>query len=148
MADMPPDYARTEFGPISVHRLADDLAMLSGGGVWKNAANEDLMPFGMTYTLRRTGQTWRIVVAAIHAPDGGLGRRRLSRLAMDISRATMPAQCDARPAPVRGQLRLAQRGHRAGTTGGRRGVGFVGTRFAYGAGALRPEGAETRRLIG
>src|SRR5262245_8503311 len=74
MADLPPDYARTEFGPISVHRLADDLAMVSGAGVWKNAANDDLMPFGMTYTLRRTGNTWRIVVAAIHAPDGGIGR--------------------------------------------------------------------------
>ena len=74
MADMPPDYARTEFSPLSEHRLSDDLAMVSGGGVWKNAANEDLMPFGMTYTLRRSGQTWRIVVAAIHAPDGGPGR--------------------------------------------------------------------------
>jgi ketosteroid isomerase-like protein len=74
MADMPPDYARTEFAPLSEHRLSDDLVMVSGGGVWKNAANEDLMPFGMTYTLRRNGQTWRIVVAAIHAPDGGPGR--------------------------------------------------------------------------
>ena len=74
MADMPPDYARTEFSPLSEHRLSDDLAMVSGDGVWKNAANEDLMPFGMTYTLRRSGQTWRIVVAAIHAPDGGAGR--------------------------------------------------------------------------
>ena len=73
MADMPPDYARTEFSPLTVHRLSDDLAMVSGSGAWKNAANEDLMPFGMTYTLRRTGQTWRIVVVAIHAPDGGPG---------------------------------------------------------------------------
>jgi ketosteroid isomerase-like protein len=74
MADMPPDYARTEFSPLSEHRLSDDLAMVSGGGVWKNAANEDLMPFGMTYTLRRSGDTWRIVVATIHASDGGPGR--------------------------------------------------------------------------
>jgi len=74
MADMPPDYARTEFGPISAHRLGDDLAMVSGAGTWKNAANEDLRSFGMTFTLRRTGQTWRIVVVAIHAPDGGIGR--------------------------------------------------------------------------
>jgi len=74
MADMPPDYVRTEFSPLSEHRLSDDLAMVSGSGVWKNAANEDLMPFGMTYTLRRSGQSWRIVVAAIHAPDGGPGR--------------------------------------------------------------------------
>ena len=74
MADMPPDYVRTEFSPLAEHRLSDDLAMVSGCGVWKNAANEDLMPFGMTYTLRRSGQSWRIVVAAIHAPDGGPGR--------------------------------------------------------------------------
>jgi ketosteroid isomerase-like protein len=76
MADMPPDYARTEFGALSVHRLGDDLAMVSGSGVWKTTANKDLMPFGMTYTLRRTGQAWRIVVAAIHAPDGGAAVRR------------------------------------------------------------------------
>ena len=74
MADMPPDYVRTEFSPLSVHRLSDDLTMVSGSGAWKNAANDDLMPFGMTYTLRRIGQTWRIVVAAIPAPDGGPGR--------------------------------------------------------------------------
>jgi ketosteroid isomerase-like protein len=74
MADMPPDYVRTEFSEVVEHRLSDDLAMVSGGGSWKNAANENLMPFGMTYTLRRSGQTWRIVVAAIHAPDGGPGR--------------------------------------------------------------------------
>ena len=73
MASLPADYARTEFSPLTLHRLSDDLAMVSGSGAWKNAANEDLMPFGMTYTLRRTGQTWRIVVAATHAADGGPG---------------------------------------------------------------------------
>jgi hypothetical protein len=30
MADMPPDDIRTEFSPLSVHRLSDDLAMVSG----------------------------------------------------------------------------------------------------------------------
>jgi ketosteroid isomerase-like protein len=74
MADLPPDYARTEFGPLSVHRLGDDLAMVSGSGAWKTADDKDLMPFGMTYTLRLTGQAWRIAVVAIHAPDGGPGR--------------------------------------------------------------------------
>jgi ketosteroid isomerase-like protein len=76
MADMPSDYARTEFAPLTEHRLSDDLALVSGGGTWKNAANEDLMPFGMTYTLRRSNGTWKIVVAAIHAPDGGPGSGR------------------------------------------------------------------------
>lgn len=73
MADMPADYVRTEFSRVTAHRLGDDLAMVSGGGTWKNAANEDLMPFGMTYMLRRSGNTWRIVVAAVHASDGGPG---------------------------------------------------------------------------
>jgi hypothetical protein len=27
------------------------------------------MYVGLTYTLRRSGDTWRIVVAAIHDPD-------------------------------------------------------------------------------
>jgi hypothetical protein len=70
----PSEDVRTEFSPLSLHRLSDDLAMVSGSGAWKNATNDDLLPFGMTYTLRRSGQTWRIVVAAIHAPDGGPGR--------------------------------------------------------------------------
>lgn len=76
MSDLPPDYVRTEFSPLSVHRLSDDLAMVSGSGAWKNAANKDLrlMAFGMTYTLRRAADTWRIVVGAMDAPDGRLGR--------------------------------------------------------------------------
>jgi hypothetical protein len=74
MADLPADYLRTDFSDIVEHRLGDDLAMVSGRGSWKNAADEDIMPFGMTYTLRRSGQAWCIVVAAIHAPDGGPGR--------------------------------------------------------------------------
>ena len=69
MADLPAKgYVRTEFSPFSERRLADDVAVVSGRGAWKNAAGEDFMRFGMTYTLRRTGQTWRIVVAAIHDP--------------------------------------------------------------------------------
>jgi ketosteroid isomerase-like protein len=90
MANMPADYVRTEFSRLSVHRLSDDLAMVSGGGAWKNAADEDLMPFGMTYTLRRTGEAWRIVVAAIHAPDGGPGSsfKPLERAHEPASKAT------------------------------------------------------------
>jgi len=69
MGDMPRDYTRTEFRGLSERRLGDDLALVTGNGSWKNASNDDIMPFGMTYTLRRTADTWRIVVAAIHASD-------------------------------------------------------------------------------
>jgi ketosteroid isomerase-like protein len=69
MGEMPPDYTRTEFRGLSERRLGDDLALVTGNGSWKNASNDDIMPFGMTYTLRRTADTWRIVVATIHASD-------------------------------------------------------------------------------
>ena len=68
IADLPPDYARTDFSTVTELRLGDDLVSVSGRGAWKDAANRDLMPFGMTYLLRRTAGTWRIIVAAIHAP--------------------------------------------------------------------------------
>src|SRR5262245_8289060 len=61
------DYARTELSSLSERRLGDDLSIVSGSGVWKNASGGELMRFGMTYTLRRTGQTWRILVAIVHA---------------------------------------------------------------------------------
>jgi ketosteroid isomerase-like protein len=70
MADLPRvGYERTEFSSIAVRRLSDDLAMVSGSGVWKKTSGESFAPFGMTYLLRRSGDTWRIVVATIHDPD-------------------------------------------------------------------------------
>jgi ketosteroid isomerase-like protein len=70
MADLPAlGYAGTEFSTVTERRLGDDLALVIGGGTWRKATGERFMPFGMTYTLRRTADTWRIVVAAIHAPD-------------------------------------------------------------------------------
>jgi len=61
-------YARTEFSPLAGRRLSDDLALVTGAGTWKTTSGEELQRFGLTYTLRRTGQTWQIVVAAIHDP--------------------------------------------------------------------------------
>jgi ketosteroid isomerase-like protein len=69
MSELPAmGYARTDFSQICETRLSDDLAVVSGAGAWKNASGKELSRFGMTYTMRRTGQTWRIVVAAIHDP--------------------------------------------------------------------------------
>jgi ketosteroid isomerase-like protein len=67
MRELPRDYVRTEFRGLSERLVGDDLALVTGNGSWKNASNDDIMPFGMTYTLRRTADTWRIVVVAIHA---------------------------------------------------------------------------------
>jgi ketosteroid isomerase-like protein len=69
MSDMPRDYVRTDFRGLSERRVGDDLALVTGNGSWKNASNDDIMPFGMTYTLKRIDTTWLIVVVAIHAAD-------------------------------------------------------------------------------
>ena len=69
MADLPArGYSRTEFSGLSERRLNDDLAVVTGAGVWKNASGEEFSRFGVTYTLRRVASTWRIVVAAIYEP--------------------------------------------------------------------------------
>jgi uncharacterized protein (TIGR02246 family) len=70
MAELPAQgYAKTEFSHIDERRVGEDLAVISGEGVWKNQSGGDLQPrFGMTYTLRRRGGVWRIVVATIHEP--------------------------------------------------------------------------------
>ena len=67
MANLPAQgYASTRFSSLDAWRLSDDLAVVSGAGVWKRATGEEFAPFAMTYTLRRTAGTWRIVVAAIY----------------------------------------------------------------------------------
>ncbi len=69
MADLPAlGYVRTEFSALTERRLGDDLALVTGSGVWKKATGEAFMPFGLTYTFRRSDDGWLIVVAAIHDP--------------------------------------------------------------------------------
>jgi ketosteroid isomerase-like protein len=70
MADLPArGYAGTEFSSLDERRLSDDLAVVTGAGTWKKTTGEAFMPFGMTYTLRRVGGAWRIVVATIYKAD-------------------------------------------------------------------------------
>lgn len=59
-------YARSEFPQLAEHYLGDKLAMVSGIGIWKTTTGEPLRRFGLTYTLCRTPESWRIVVAVIH----------------------------------------------------------------------------------
>lgn len=61
-------YARTEFSPLLERHLAEDLAVISGNGTWRKHSGEELQRFGVTYTLRKVEDDWRIVVAAIHDP--------------------------------------------------------------------------------
>jgi len=64
MADLPAQgYAGTELSSLAGRQLTDDLAVVTGAGVWKKVTGETFAPFGMTYTLRRAEGAWRIVVA-------------------------------------------------------------------------------------
>jgi ketosteroid isomerase-like protein len=77
MAELPRvGYERTDFSSIGVRRLSDDLAIVSGSGVWVKTSGERFAPFGMTYMLRRSGDDWRIVVATIHDPDAPPATKR------------------------------------------------------------------------
>src|SRR5262245_46967197 len=80
MADLPArGYARTEFSGLAERRLSQDVSIVTGVGVWRKASGEELQRFGLTYTLRRAGPRWRIVVGAIHEPDENIGRARHAR---------------------------------------------------------------------
>lgn len=71
MAELPAQgYARTDFSQLVEHRLAPDLALVTGVGVWRKATGEELRRFGMSYTLVRSGGSWSIVVGAVHAAAG------------------------------------------------------------------------------
>jgi ketosteroid isomerase-like protein len=59
-------YAGSEFPRLAEHSLSDKLAIVSGVGIWRSATGEQLRRFGLTYTLCRTSNSWRIVVAVIH----------------------------------------------------------------------------------
>ena len=59
-------YARTELLPLREKRLGDDLAEVSGTGVWTTSSGEELRRFGMTCMLRRDAGTWRFAVLAVH----------------------------------------------------------------------------------
>jgi ketosteroid isomerase-like protein len=73
MADLKAQgYARSEFPRLAEYYLSDELALVSGVGVWKKASGEQLRRFGLTYTLRRTHPSWRIVVATIHDENSAL----------------------------------------------------------------------------
>lgn len=62
-------YARSEFPRLAGLPLSEDLAIVTGVGVWRKKTGEELRRFGLTYTLCRAPESWKIVVALIHDPD-------------------------------------------------------------------------------
>ena len=65
-------YAKSEFPRLTDHFLSPDLAIVSGIGVWRKTTGEELRRFGLTYTLCRKPQSWKIVLAVIHDPETAL----------------------------------------------------------------------------
>jgi ketosteroid isomerase-like protein len=62
-------YSRTAFSPIEERRLSEDVSLLTGSGSWIDSDGRPLMAFGMTFTLRRVENIWKIVVAIVHSAD-------------------------------------------------------------------------------
>lgn len=69
MAELPAQgYERTDFTDLRERRLTENLVEVSGKGSWIRKDGSPFMPFGLTYTLRRADDVWRIVVALVHEP--------------------------------------------------------------------------------
>jgi hypothetical protein len=70
MAELPAiGYAKSEFSNLRVRQLSENMAIVTAVCIWKKADGQELQRFGVTYTLRRTGGTWKNLCALIHAPQ-------------------------------------------------------------------------------
>ena len=65
-------YARSELKTFQVKQMSGDAALVSVGRVRYKTDGHELERVGETYTLRNTGEGWKIVVAMIHDPDTAL----------------------------------------------------------------------------
>ena len=65
-------YARSEIAESHVHVLSETTALVSVSRVRRSVTDRELERLGETYTLRRTGDDWKIVVAVVHDADGVL----------------------------------------------------------------------------
>lgn len=73
-------YARSEIVESHLHVLSEALAVVSVSRIRYTDAGRELERLGETYTLRRTGDDWKIVVAVVHEADGVLRAGRADRL--------------------------------------------------------------------
>jgi hypothetical protein len=60
------NYGRSETSPLQVKFLADNLASVSAVVTRYTKDNQALNTFGFTYTLRKVGAQWKIIVGIIH----------------------------------------------------------------------------------
>lgn len=66
------NYGRSETSPLKVKFLADNLAAVSAVVTRYTNDNQPLNTFGFTYTLRKVGVQWKIIVGIIHDVDAVL----------------------------------------------------------------------------
>ena len=59
-------YGRSEITESHVHVLSETTALVSVSRVRRSVTDRELERLGETYTLRRTGDDWKIVVAVVH----------------------------------------------------------------------------------
>ena len=69
-------FARSEIVESHLHVLSEALAVVSVSRIRYADTGRELGRLGETYTLRRTGDDWKIVVAVVHDADGVLGAAR------------------------------------------------------------------------
>ena len=61
-------YARSEITDLQVKQMSDHVAFLSVSRVRYTTDGQELERLGETYTLRKTDDGWKIVVATVHDP--------------------------------------------------------------------------------
>ena len=61
-------YRRTELRGLEVRGLSDGLASCAGVFVRFDASGQEIARPGFTYTMRKSGGSWKIVVATLHDP--------------------------------------------------------------------------------
>jgi hypothetical protein len=59
-------YGRTDISGLEVRALSSELASCTGVFVRFNASGQELARPGFTYTMRNSGGSWKILVAALH----------------------------------------------------------------------------------
>jgi hypothetical protein len=61
-------YRHTDVSDLEVCALSSELASCTGVFVRFNASGQEIARPGFTYTMRNSGGSWKIVVAAVHDP--------------------------------------------------------------------------------
>ena len=64
-------YERSELYDLMERRLSTDWALITGDCAWIDNSGRVLQRIGLSYTLRRSQGTWRLVVTLIHEPRSG-----------------------------------------------------------------------------